>query len=103
MGSKAATATGVASRCAHRENHVRHIAVFGNGPQALDRIVVSDDLAQLLRPVLLHPAEEIRVKRRHTQMPATPCIRRAAPGSVKRGNSIRLPLESEPRDYIRFR
>jgi hypothetical protein len=49
----------VATR-AYRKDHVRHIAVLGNRPQALHSVLVADDLTELLRPVFLHPGIRAR-------------------------------------------
>ena len=40
------------------KDHVRHVAVLGNGSQTLHRVLVSNHIVQLQRPVFFHPGSE---------------------------------------------
>jgi len=40
------------------EDHVRHVAILGNGSQTLHRVLVSNHIVQLQWPVFFHPGSE---------------------------------------------
>ena len=65
------------------EDHVRHVAVLGNGSQTLHRVLVSHHIIQLQRPVFFHPESE-----------------RASPG--KREGEMRMQHKSNGLDMARI-